>query len=59
MSGGLGEGWSDAMADWTEQVSPIRDFTLGSYVRNNTGGIRTMPYSTNMYVIMKIPISLY
>ncbi|KAJ7461624.1 Fungalysin metallopeptidase-domain-containing protein [Mycena latifolia] len=46
-SGGLGEGWSDAMADWTEQVSaPISDFTLGSYV-NGGVGIRSKPYSTN------------
>ncbi|KAJ6602378.1 peptidase M36, partial [Mycena vulgaris] len=48
-SGGMGEGWSDAMADWTEQVgSPITDFTLGSYV----GGvpIRSKPYSTNSTV---------
>ena len=47
-SGALGEGWSDALADWTEQVPSIKDFTLGSWVRNNTAGIRTMPYSTNM-----------
>ncbi|KAJ7156530.1 Fungalysin metallopeptidase-domain-containing protein [Mycena crocata] len=49
-SQGLGEGWSDAMADWSEQVaSPIADFTLGSYV---DGGqpIRSKPYSTNSTV---------
>ncbi|CEL54202.1 hypothetical protein RSOLAG1IB_11600 [Rhizoctonia solani AG-1 IB] len=46
-AGGLGEGWSDALAEWTEQTSAKeRDFTLGSYV--NTKGIRTYPYSTNM-----------
>jgi extracellular elastinolytic metalloproteinase len=46
----MGEGWSDAMADWTEQTAaPIRDFTMGSYVKNNNG-IRSMPYSTNMCV---------
>jgi extracellular elastinolytic metalloproteinase len=29
-AGGLGEGWSDAFADWTEQKSaPIRDTVLG------------------------------
>ncbi|KAG8686535.1 hypothetical protein FRC11_008799, partial [Ceratobasidium sp. 423] len=44
---GLGEGWSDALAEWTEQTSAEeRDFTLGSYV--NTQSIRTYPYSTNM-----------
>ncbi|KAG9104086.1 hypothetical protein FRC06_005569 [Ceratobasidium sp. 370] len=47
-SGGMGEGWSDAMADITEcKISPVPDFTLGSYVTNNTKGIRTYPYSTN------------
>ncbi|KAJ6617312.1 Fungalysin metallopeptidase-domain-containing protein [Mycena sp. CBHHK59/15] len=46
-SQGLGEGWSDAMADWTEQVgSPLVDFTLGSYVTGGTP-IRSHPYSTN------------
>ncbi|KAJ7696956.1 Fungalysin metallopeptidase-domain-containing protein [Mycena rosella] len=49
-SQGLGEGWSDAMADWTEQVSaPISDFTLGSYV-NGGVPIRSKPYSTNSTV---------
>ncbi|KAF8695597.1 Fungalysin metallopeptidase (M36), partial [Rhizoctonia solani] len=44
---GLGEGWSDALAEWTEQTSgKEKDFTLGSYV--NTQSIRTYPYSTNM-----------
>ncbi|KAG8689379.1 hypothetical protein FRC11_002881 [Ceratobasidium sp. 423] len=42
---GLGEGWSDALADWTEQTSAAdRDFTLGSYV--NIRNIRSYPYST-------------
>ena len=28
---GLGEGWSDAFADWTEQRGPtIKDFTAGT-----------------------------
>ncbi|KAJ6632604.1 Fungalysin metallopeptidase-domain-containing protein [Mycena sp. CBHHK59/15] len=49
-SQGLGEGWSDAMADWTEQVaSPITDFTLGSYVDGGVP-IRSHPYSTNSTV---------
>ncbi|KAJ7280044.1 Fungalysin metallopeptidase-domain-containing protein [Mycena rebaudengoi] len=49
-SKGLGEGWSDAMADWTEQVgSPIVDLTLGSYVAGSP--IRSRPYSTNSTAI--------
>ncbi|KAJ6583044.1 Fungalysin metallopeptidase-domain-containing protein [Mycena vulgaris] len=49
-SGGMGEGWSDAMADWTEQVgAPIADFTLGSYVDGGVP-IRSKPYSTNSTV---------
>ncbi|KAJ7041644.1 Fungalysin metallopeptidase-domain-containing protein [Mycena alexandri] len=46
-SGGLGEGWSDSMADWMEQTGPtIVDFYLGTYV---DGGVpvRSRPYSTN------------
>jgi extracellular elastinolytic metalloproteinase len=47
-AGGLGEGWSDAMAEWTEQKDAhIKDFTLGSYVVNFPGGIRQYPYSTS------------
>ncbi|KAF7342123.1 Extracellular metalloproteinase [Mycena venus] len=46
-SQGLGEGWSDTMADWMEQVGPtIVDFTLGSYVDGGVP-IRSRPYSTN------------
>ncbi|KAG9098595.1 hypothetical protein FRC06_006177 [Ceratobasidium sp. 370] len=50
-AGGMGEGWSDALADWTEQKSAesvAADFTLGSYVY--TKGIRDYPYSTNKTV---------
>ncbi|CAE6483433.1 unnamed protein product [Rhizoctonia solani] len=48
-AGGMGEGWSDAMADITEAKSdPISDFTLGSYVTNKPAGIRKYPYSTDM-----------
>ena len=44
---GLGEGWSDAMADWSEQNgAPLSDFTLGAYV-SDTPNVRTHPYSTN------------
>lgn len=50
-AGGMGEGWSDAMADILEaKSSPLKDFTLGSYVMNNSAGIRSHPYSTNMDV---------
>ena len=76
---GLGEGWSDAMAEWvpspslssyadyvwrwTEQKNAtVLDYLLGQYVRiavfwgggsdvgqvlNQTGGIRSYPYSTS------------
>ncbi|KAJ7318948.1 Fungalysin metallopeptidase-domain-containing protein [Mycena albidolilacea] len=46
-SQGLSEGWSDAMADWMEQVGPtIVDFwALGGYV--NLVPIRHHAYSTN------------
>lgn len=45
---GLGEGWSDAMAEWTEQTSGvIRDYVTGQFVTNKPLGIRTHPYSTN------------
>ncbi|CEL61020.1 hypothetical protein RSOLAG1IB_04260 [Rhizoctonia solani AG-1 IB] len=46
---GLGEGWSDAIADWAHQSSEegvAEDFTMGTYV--NLRGIRDYPYSTNM-----------
>ncbi|CAE6404243.1 unnamed protein product [Rhizoctonia solani] len=46
---GLGEGWSDAVADWTEQSSEedaAENFTMGTYV--NIRSIRDYPYSTNM-----------
>ncbi|KAI3616646.1 putative extracellular elastinolytic metalloproteinase precursor [Moniliophthora roreri] len=48
-SGGLGEGWSDAFADWTEhQSSPeIKDFVTGAYVLNRPEGVRRYPYSTD------------
>ncbi|KAG6845471.1 hypothetical protein H0H87_008831 [Tephrocybe sp. NHM501043] len=47
-AGGMGEGWSDAMANWLVQSSAqIQDFVLGQYVTNNPAGIRTHPYSTS------------
>ncbi|GLB35467.1 putative peptidase M36 family protein [Lyophyllum shimeji] len=48
VAGGLGEGWSDAMADWVSQKSAtVADFVLGQWVTNQPGGIRTYPYSTD------------
>jgi extracellular elastinolytic metalloproteinase len=46
-AGGMGEGWSDAMAFWLEQKSggATKDFTLGTYVYKKN--IRTHPYSTS------------
>lgn len=47
-AGGMGEGWSDAMAEWTEQTSAtIKDYVMGQYVINDPAGIRTHPYSTS------------
>jgi hypothetical protein len=50
-AGGMGEGWSDAMAEWTEHSSSaVSDFVLGQYVTNNSKGIRHYPYSTSTSV---------
>ncbi|TFK32706.1 Fungalysin metallopeptidase-domain-containing protein [Crucibulum laeve] len=47
-AGGMGEGWSDAMAEWTEHTSAtITDYVLGQYVTNDPAGIRSHPYSTS------------
>ncbi|KAJ7852815.1 Fungalysin metallopeptidase-domain-containing protein [Mycena olivaceomarginata] len=47
-AGGMGEGWSDAFAEWTEQTSAtIKDYVMGQYVINDPAGIRTHPYSTS------------
>ncbi|KAK0184108.1 Fungalysin metallopeptidase-domain-containing protein [Armillaria mellea] len=47
-AGGMGEGWSDAMAEWTEHKdSSVPDYVLATWVFNNPAGIRTHPYSTN------------
>lgn len=47
-AGGMGEGWSDALADLTEVNSAtLADFTLGSFVTGIAGGIRNYPYSTS------------
>ncbi|TFK96755.1 Fungalysin metallopeptidase-domain-containing protein [Pterulicium gracile] len=43
-SGGLGEGWGDAMADWASTTSAtVADFTLGSWAAGRN--IRRYPYS--------------
>ncbi|KAK7055720.1 extracellular metallo proteinase mep [Favolaschia claudopus] len=50
-AGGMGEGWSDAMAEWTEQTSAtIKDYVMGQYVINSAAGIRSKPYSTSKTV---------
>ncbi|PFH46766.1 hypothetical protein AMATHDRAFT_153918 [Amanita thiersii Skay4041] len=50
-AGGMGEGWSDAMADWTEKnSSAVADYVLGQYVIDDPAGIRSHPYSTSSTV---------
>jgi len=50
-SGGMGEGWSDAMADWTEKTSAaVPDFAPGTYVTGDSIGVRSHPYSTSSTV---------
>ncbi|KJA19338.1 hypothetical protein HYPSUDRAFT_143856 [Hypholoma sublateritium FD-334 SS-4] len=45
----LGEGWSDAMANWAaKNSSATPDFVIGKYVTNSTAGLRTYPYSTSL-----------
>ncbi|KAG7094663.1 hypothetical protein E1B28_005485 [Marasmius oreades] len=48
-SRGLGEGWSDAVADWfVHSASPqITDFVFLPWLYNNPRGARTRPYSTS------------
>ncbi|KAG6816128.1 hypothetical protein H0H87_008440 [Tephrocybe sp. NHM501043] len=42
------EGWSDALAEWTEHTSSaVPDYVMGQYVINDSGGIRNYPYSTS------------
>ncbi|KAI0266683.1 Fungalysin metallopeptidase-domain-containing protein [Gloeopeniophorella convolvens] len=45
-AGGMGEGWSDTMANWLEQGATTQDFVMGQYV-NGGPGIRKFPYSTS------------
>ncbi|KAF8894987.1 Fungalysin metallopeptidase-domain-containing protein [Mucidula mucida] len=50
-SGGMGEGWSDSLAAWTEQKSAdVHDYAMATWVVNDTAGIRTHPYSTDSTV---------
>ncbi|KAH9056488.1 Fungalysin metallopeptidase-domain-containing protein [Lactarius vividus] len=46
-AGGMGEGWSDAMADWASQGATTIDFVLGTFVFNDPAGLRSHPYSTS------------
>jgi Zn-dependent metalloprotease len=50
-SGGMGEGWSDAVAIYLERKAGENrdlDVSIGAYVYNNPKGIRQYVYSTNM-----------
>ncbi|KAJ7133812.1 Fungalysin metallopeptidase-domain-containing protein [Mycena filopes] len=50
-AGGMGEGWSDAFADWNEKTSSaVPDYVMGQYLENDAAGIRTHPYSTSAKV---------
>ncbi|TFK49223.1 hypothetical protein OE88DRAFT_1713503 [Heliocybe sulcata] len=47
-AGGMGEGWSDAMAEWTEHSSSsVPDYVMATYVTDDSAGIRNYPYSTS------------
>ncbi|KAF5344346.1 hypothetical protein D9758_013266 [Tetrapyrgos nigripes] len=48
-AGGMGEGWSDAVAEWFEQSdgNGVVDYPMGQYVTNSEAGIRSAPYSTD------------
>ncbi|KZW03081.1 putative extracellular elastinolytic metallo proteinase precursor [Exidia glandulosa HHB12029] len=50
-AGGMGEGWSDAFAEWSEHKdATIPDYGVGTYVFNTTLGLRTHLYSTDTTV---------
>lgn len=60
-AGGLGEGWSDAMADWVIQSAgdgTIQDVAVGAYVFNTAVGLRSAPYSTDEYVFQLFSASM-
>ncbi|TFK98435.1 peptidase M36, partial [Pterulicium gracile] len=48
---GLGEGWSDAFASWTEKTSAaVPDYYMVQWAANKPGGYRRFPYSTSRLV---------
>ncbi|KAF9020455.1 hypothetical protein BDZ89DRAFT_958355 [Hymenopellis radicata] len=49
-AGGMGEGWSDAMADWVANSATIEDFAVGAFVFDNPAGLRSFLYSTDAAV---------
>ncbi|KIY70976.1 hypothetical protein CYLTODRAFT_419252 [Cylindrobasidium torrendii FP15055 ss-10] len=51
-SGGLGEGWSDAVADWVAQSvsETVEDYAVGAFVSGTDAGLRSAPYSTDQSV---------
>ncbi|KAG8937226.1 hypothetical protein FRC00_006966 [Tulasnella sp. 408] len=50
-AGGMGEGWSDTLAFWSEQNSTTEvPFTIGGWVINDPKGIRSYPYTTDMKI---------
>ncbi|KAG8799496.1 hypothetical protein FRC17_007122, partial [Serendipita sp. 399] len=50
-SRGLGEGWSDAFAEWmSHKDASVPDFTMARWVNNSPKGYRTYPYSTDRAV---------
>ncbi len=47
-AGGMGEGWSDAFANWLHQTTEVtQDFVMGQWVIEDAAGIRSYPYSTS------------
>ncbi|KAG7087167.1 hypothetical protein E1B28_013147 [Marasmius oreades] len=47
-AGGMGEGWSDAVADWmTQTTAQTQDFVVGQGVSGKAGGLRSKPYSVD------------
>ncbi|KAG8974423.1 hypothetical protein FRB90_009772, partial [Tulasnella sp. 427] len=50
-AGGMGEGWSDTVAFWSEQNSTtVKPFALGSWVTSTPKGIRSVHYSPDKSV---------
>ncbi|KAK7038841.1 hypothetical protein VNI00_010471 [Paramarasmius palmivorus] len=49
---GLGEGWSDAVADWFAHTdtATVTDFVVGQWLAGNDAGLRDYPYSTSASV---------